>query len=113
MLPFRPTSTTSLGTSLRAWGRANDGGVAVTVAVMTVALVGVLGPSIGYLTATALGFAATALSSYVAMNFTGTSTFTSPTGVEHEMRRALPWQVGGAAVAVALWIASMFLGKGW
>jgi len=42
MLPFRPTSTAPLRASLRAWGRSRDGGVAVTVAVMTVALVGVL-----------------------------------------------------------------------
>jgi len=46
MRPFRPTSTAPLGTSLRAWGRAQDGGVAVTVAVMTAVLVGVLALSI-------------------------------------------------------------------
>ena len=46
MLPFRPTSTAPLGTSLRNWGRARDGGVAVTVAVMTAVLVGVLALSI-------------------------------------------------------------------
>jgi len=38
--------------------------------------------------------AGTAIASYSAMNFTGSSTFTSPSGVEREMRRALPLQVG-------------------
>jgi hypothetical protein len=39
---LRPTSMKPLGASLRAWGRARDGAVAVTVAVMIVVLVGVL-----------------------------------------------------------------------
>jgi len=47
-------------------------------------------------------------SSYVAMNFTGATPFTSPSGVEREMRRALPWQIGGVALAGVLWFASAF-----
>lgn len=43
-----------------------------------------------------------ALSSFVAMNFTGCSTFTSPSGVEWEMRRAIPLQVAGAVIGVVL-----------
>jgi Flp pilus assembly protein TadG len=46
MRPFRPISTEPLGSSLRAWGRDRDGGVAVTVAVMTTVLVGLLALSI-------------------------------------------------------------------
>jgi hypothetical protein len=42
MRPFRPTSTERLESSLCAWGRARDGGVAVTVAVTSAVLVGVL-----------------------------------------------------------------------
>jgi len=42
MRPFRPTSTPPSGGSLRAFGRDRDGGIAVTVAVMTAVLVGVL-----------------------------------------------------------------------
>jgi hypothetical protein len=41
-----------------------------------------------------------AATSYVAMNFTGSTPYTSPSGVQREMRRALPFQVAGAAVAV-------------
>ena len=39
------------------------------------------------------------------MNFTGSSTVTSPSGVELEMRRALPLQGAAAAVAVGAWLA--------
>jgi hypothetical protein len=48
------------------------------------------------------------LSSYCAMLFTGSTTFTSPSGVEREMRRALPYQVLGLGVAAAVWIGSRF-----
>jgi hypothetical protein len=47
-----------------------------------------------------------AVSSYAAMNFTGSSPITSPSGVELEMRRALPFQVAAAAVAIAAWLTS-------
>ena len=47
-----------------------------------------------------------AASSYAAMNFTGSSPITSPSGVELEMRKALPWQGAAAAVAVGAWLAS-------
>jgi len=36
------------------------------------------------------------------MNFTGASTYTSPSGVNKEMKKALPFIVGFAAVGVAL-----------
>ena len=47
-----------------------------------------------------------AAASYAAMNFTGSSPITSPSGVEREMRRALPLQVAAAAVAVGGWLAT-------
>ena len=47
-----------------------------------------------------------AASSYAAMNFTGCSAITSPSGVELEMRRALPLQAAGCAVAIGAWLAS-------
>jgi hypothetical protein len=51
-----------------------------------------------------------AAASYAAMNFTGSSPITSPSGVELEMRRALPLQAAGVALAVGALIASR-LGK--
>jgi hypothetical protein len=51
-----------------------------------------------------------AVSSYLAMNFTGSTPFTSPTGVEKEMRRAMPAQAVGALAAVILWVYTGFMG---
>jgi hypothetical protein len=47
----------------------------------------------------------TAAASFFAMQFTGATTFTSPSGVEWEMRRALPLQAGALVVAtvIGLW----------
>jgi len=39
-----------------------------------------------------------AISAYLAMNFTGSSTYTSPSGVNREMKKSLPY-IAGAAVA--------------
>ena len=50
-----------------------------------------------------------AVASYCAMNFTGSSTFTSPSGVEKEMRRYLPLQADAALVAGISWISGAFL----
>jgi hypothetical protein len=47
-----------------------------------------------------------AVSSYAAMNFTGSTPITSPSGVELEMRKALPLQAAASAVAIGAWLAS-------
>ena len=52
-----------------------------------------------------LFLAGTTASSFLAMQFTGSTTFTSPSGVEREMRRALPAQIGAAILAMVTWIA--------
>jgi hypothetical protein len=51
----------------------------------------------------------TAVASFFAMQFTGATTYTSPSGVEWEMRRALPLQVGAAMLALALFAARPFV----
>lgn len=48
--------------------------------------------------------------SYLAMNFTGATPYTSLSGVEKEMRRGLPLQIGGAVLALILWVAAPFVG---
>ncbi len=48
------------------------------------------------------------LSAFLAMNFTGSSTFTSLSGVTKEMRLALPLQVTGAVSGLLLWCAGHF-----
>jgi hypothetical protein len=50
----------------------------------------------------------TVVSSYLAMNFTGTTPFTSPSGVEKEMRMAIPLQIAAVMLAAAFWIAAAF-----
>lgn len=52
-----------------------------------------------------------AVSSFLAMNFTGSSTYTSPSGVKKEMKKALPWIVGSAAVGSALTLGVHLFGR--
>jgi hypothetical protein len=56
----------------------------------------------------ALLLALPAVSSYCAMNFTGSTTFTSPSGVEKEMRTAIPGQLAALLLAGACWIGAAF-----
>lgn len=56
-----------------------------------------------------LWFWIVAAASYMAMNFTGATPYTSLSGVEKEMRRGLPVQCVGAAAALVLWIAAPFI----
>lgn len=51
----------------------------------------------------------TALTSYLTMNFTGTTTFTSLSGVKKEMKWALPLQIGGGLIGAGLWLTSILL----
>lgn len=50
------------------------------------------------------------ISSFQAMNFTGCTPFTSPSGVEFEMRRGIPVQGVAAGLAILLWLISPFIG---
>jgi len=50
-----------------------------------------------------------ALSAYLAMNFTGATTFTSLSGVKKEMRWALPFEIGAGVVGIGFWVVSNFL----
>jgi len=52
-----------------------------------------------------------AISSYLAMNFTGSSTYTSPSGVNKEMKKALPLIVGSAAAGAVLTLGVHLLGR--
>ncbi|MEJ2156266.1 MAG: mercury methylation corrinoid protein HgcA [Desulfobacteraceae bacterium] len=50
----------------------------------------------------------TTVSSFLAMNFTGTTPFTSPSGVEKEMRKAIPLQIATIVLATGMWIGAAF-----
>jgi acetyl-CoA decarbonylase/synthase complex subunit gamma len=49
------------------------------------------------------------VSTYLGMNFTGSSTYTSLSGVRKEMRRAVPLQIAGATFGLVIWISSFFV----
>jgi len=48
-----------------------------------------------------------AVAAYLAMNFTGCSTFTSLSGVRKEMRWALPLEIGMAGCGFLAWVISL------
>ncbi len=50
-----------------------------------------------------------ALASFLGMNFTGASTYTSLSGVQKEMRTAVPLQALTALAGIALWLAGRFV----
>jgi acetyl-CoA decarbonylase/synthase complex subunit gamma len=50
-----------------------------------------------------------ATASILVMKFTGASTYTSLSGVRHEMRVALPLQLAFAILGLVLWLIGRFL----
>ncbi len=66
------------------------------------------GPYLSFWPGISLVLVAVALGSFLAMNFTGSTPFTSPSGVEKEMRRAIPLQLAATLLAVGIWIGSGF-----
>lgn len=51
----------------------------------------------------------TALSAFLAMNFTGASTYTSLSGVKKEMRWSLSLEIAGGALGLLLWLAAFWI----
>ena len=49
------------------------------------------------------------ISAYLAMNFTGASTYTSPSGVLKEMKIALPFIIGGLSLGIVLLLIGRYL----
>ncbi len=82
---------------------------AVTGILMTMAAFFLVGP--GKLDLPVFLLAISGVSSVCAMNFTGASTYTSPSGVEKEMRRAIPLQGIALLGAGIMWVGLAFIGK--
>lgn len=78
---------------------------------LLLALAGLLlfGSRLGVLNSVALLFSLPVVAAWCAMNFTGSTPFTSPSGVEREMRRTLPFQVTALLAGGVCWIAGAFL----
>lgn len=51
----------------------------------------------------------TSLSAFLAMNFTGASTYTSLSGVRKEMRWSLPLEIAGGSLGLLLWLAAFWI----
>jgi len=82
----------------------------LTGVVAGLAVVVLFGNRLSWVEAAALISFTTAISSYLAMNFTGSTPYTSPSGVEKEMRRAIPLQAAVALIAVVAWVGAAFAG---
>jgi hypothetical protein len=68
-----------------------------------------LSHTLSLLEITALLISIPAMSAYIAMNFTGSSTFTSLSGVRREMRFALPLEIAGTGTGLLLWTIALFV----
>ncbi len=84
---------------------ALKGSIAGSLAAL--AMLGVMSPAT-FCTGLALFLFSVTISSYLAMNFTGTTPFTSPSGVEKEMKRYMPIQLITLVLSTGLWIYSAF-----
>lgn len=83
---------------------------AVTGVIGGAAIIVLLRDELHIIGAVALLLFTTAVGSYLAMNFTGSTPFTSPSGVEKEMRKALPLQALAMVAALVAWIGTAFAG---
>ena len=68
-----------------------------------------LAANITWLESLTLLLLTTTVSSYAAMNFTGATPYTSPSGVEKEMRQGIPIQMAAVLIAVVAWVATPFI----
>jgi hypothetical protein len=61
------------------------------------------------LTTLAAILGAGAVAAYLGVNFTGSTPYTSPSGVEKELRRGLPWMALAAAASIVLWVVGAWM----
>ncbi len=107
---------TVLGPLLLPWlpGRAFSLKGAVVGLVLACGAAALGWPGIAFDTfwprAAAWAFLLPAFTSFILMNFTGSSTFTSLSGVLREMRVAVPLQIAAVCVGLLLWIAGLYGG---
>ncbi len=81
----------------------------ITGLVLALAMVLGLGNTINLMESVALILLIVTVSSYLAMNFTGSTPYTSPSGVEKEMRVAIPIQSGAMLLVLVGWVAAAFI----
>jgi acetyl-CoA decarbonylase/synthase complex subunit gamma len=54
-------------------------------------------------------FLVPAAAAFLAMNFTGASTYTSLSGVRKEMKWAVPLEIGAGVLGLVLWVVSRLM----
>lgn len=81
----------------------------VTAMVFTALRTDLLSTWPGRIETLAWFFLTPAIAAYLAMNFTGASTYTSLSGVKKEMKWAVPVQIAAGAVGFCLWMGSRFI----
>jgi hypothetical protein len=103
-----------LGPALLPWlpGRAFSVKGAALGVVMIGALISVVGATVSWLHLVAWALLLPTIASFVVMNFTGASTYTSLSGVQREMRLAVPAQIAGAVAGFGLWLTGLFITGG-
>ncbi len=82
---------------------------AIVGAFSALAYIFTIMPEAGIIEKTGICLWIVAVSSYMAMNFTGATPFTSLSGVEKEMRIGLPVQFTGMFLGLVLWVIAPFL----
>jgi acetyl-CoA decarbonylase/synthase complex subunit gamma len=81
-------------------------GLAIAALYFLAATQGISG---GWLKAASWALIIPAVTSFVVMNFTGSSTYTSLSGVKKEMQTAVPLQIAGAVAGVGMWLGGLFV----
>jgi hypothetical protein len=97
-----PLLLPALRTRLFSLGGA---GLGLALAVLLPAIF----PELSWAAVTGAGLWSMALASWLALNFTGSTPYTSPSGVEKEMRKAIPILAGGTLLAAILFVTGNFL----
>ncbi len=80
----------------------------ITGLVAAAAMLLGIGKTINLMESGTLTLLIVTVSSYLAMNFTGSTPYTSPSGVEKEMRMAIPIQAGAMLLVLIGWVAATF-----
>ncbi|HEY5540281.1 MAG TPA: mercury methylation corrinoid protein HgcA [Coriobacteriia bacterium] len=93
LLPWLP------GRAFTVKGAVAGAVLALLALIALPGMVGMLSPWGWATVVLAVGSAA----SYIGVNFTGSTPYTSPSGVEAELRRAIPLEVAGLAIALVCW----------
>ena len=81
----------------------------ISILFLAIAAIKYQGYAGNYISLTAWGLLIPTVASFITMNYTGTSTYTSLSGVRREMRVAVPIQLAGAVVGLILWMVGRFV----